>query len=226
MSRCILVYGQPASGKSFAIRTLDPETTVVIDADNKGELPWRGYRKSYNADHGNFFKADSLDKVFRSIKNIGSADASEKWKKFRVLVIDGFNRAMISEELNYDDVNKTNNNFEKFAELAKKVTKIISVAQGLRDDLTVIFTAHVETADPYVINDVDKLFTPGKMLKNKIKLESMFNYVFYAKAFDGEFFFETTPNKSTARSPYECFEPKIPNDYAAIIKTIEEFEEG
>ena len=226
MSRCILVYGQPASGKSFAIRTLDPETTVVIDADNKGALPWRGYRKSYNADRGNFFKADSLDKVFRSIKNIGSTEASEKWKKFRVLVIDGFNRAMSSEELNYDDVHKTNNKFEKYAEIAKKVTRIISDAQGLRDDLTVIFTAHVETADPYVANDVDKLFTPGKMLKDKIKLESMFIYVFYAKAVDGEFFFETTPNKSTARSPYECFEPKIPNDYAAIIKTIEEYEEG
>ncbi|MBR2519061.1 MAG: hypothetical protein IKE46_04660, partial [Selenomonadaceae bacterium] len=33
MARVILVYGQPASGKTFALRNLDPETTCIIDAD-------------------------------------------------------------------------------------------------------------------------------------------------------------------------------------------------
>lgn len=223
MSRCILVYGQPASGKTFSLRNLNPETTMIIDADMKGMLAWKGSRKQYNTERGNFYKADSLDKILRTIRSVGSG---ENWKKINTLVVDGFNNAMMLEILNYDDVNKTSNKFEKYAEVAKKVVQIISTAQNLRDDLTVVFTAHVDPADPYVTNDVDKVFTPGKMLKDKIKLESKFVYVFYAKYEDDKFFFETQPRKSTARTPHECLPEKVDNDIAEIIKMIEAYEES
>lgn len=142
------------------------------------------------------------------------------------MVIDGFNNAMIAEVLFYDELHQTKNQFEKWQEVAAKVYRIIDTAQSLRDDLTVVFTAHVETADPYVPSDRDKLFTPGKQLKNTIRIESKFNYVFYAKENEGNFFFETNPNHSTARSPFECLEPIVPNDLAAIINSINLYEEG
>ena len=142
------------------------------------------------------------------------------------MAIDGFNNAMISEVMLYEETHQTNNQFEKWAEVAKKTYKIIDTAQNLRDDLTTIFIGHVENADPYVTNDVDKFFTPGKQLKNTIKVDGKFNYVFYAKSKDGEFFFETMPNNSTARSPHQCFPEIISNDLAKIISTIENYEEG
>ena len=223
MARIILIYGQPASGKSFSLRNLDPKSTVIIDADKKGALPWRGYAKDYSADNKNFFGVSSLEKILGVLRNIGNKKDNDYIK---TIVVDGFNNAMTQEVLFYDEVNGTNNKFEKYEVFAKRVVKIIDTAQSLRDDLTVIFTAHVETADPYVATDVDKIFTPGKMLKEKIKLESKFLYVFYAKVEEDQFIFETAPNKSTARTPHECFDKKIPNDIAAAIATIEKYEKG
>ena len=49
MARPILVYGHPASGKSFALKTLNPDNTIILDVDCKGALPWRGFKKVYNA---------------------------------------------------------------------------------------------------------------------------------------------------------------------------------
>lgn len=223
MSRCILVYGQPAAGKSFSLRNLDAATTVIIDADLKGALPWRGSRAQYSKDNRNFFSISSLDRIFNTVKTIGE---SGEWGKVKTLVIDGFNNAMMSEVLFYEDDHATKNKFEKYEEVARKTVRIIDTAQKMRDDLTVIFTAHVETADPYVTGDVDKVFTPGKYLKDKIKVESKFNYVFYAKTEEEDFFFETAPFKSTARSPHECFPSRIPNDMKAAIETIAKYEEG
>lgn len=221
MARCILIFGQPSSGKSFSLRNLDPSSSVIIDADKKGMLPWRGSIKSYNRDNQNFFSTSSLDGILKTVRAIGSKD---EWKHITTLVIDGFNNAMISEIMYYEELHNTKNNYEKWNEVAAKTYKIIDTAQSLRNDLSIIFTAHVETADPYVSGDVDKVFTPGRQLKEKIKVESKFSYVFYAKVDNGDYFFETIANNSTARSPHECYPDKIPNDIAAAIKIAQNYE--
>ena len=223
MARTILIYGQPASGKTYSLRTLDPASTVIIDVDKKGALPWRGYAKDYSFEKKNFFRVASLITLHDTLLKIGNKPENNYIK---TVVVDGFNNSMMNEVLFYDEVNNTNNKFEKYEMLTKRVVKIIDAAQSLRDDLTVVFTAHVETADPHVATDVDKVFTPGRQLKEKIKIESKFLYVFYAKVENGEFFFETVPNKSTARTPHDCFEKNIPNDLAAAINIIKSYEEG
>ena len=226
MARCILIYGQPASGKSFSMRNLDPASTVIIDADKKSALPWRGWRKNYSLENKNFFKINSLDKITDVMKRIGRKPENAYIKNF---IIDGLNNAMIDEKVYYNERNNTRNGFEKYEAIRDKVYKLIDAAQDLRDDLNVVITAHVVTADPYVENDVDRIFTPGKALEREIKVESKFVYVFYAKAMtiengSMEFYFETIPNHSTARSPEGCLADKIPNDIDAALKIIEEYE--
>lgn len=224
MARPILVYGQPASGKSFALKSLNPDSTIIIDADNKGALPWRGFKKHYNATKKNFFSLDTLDAIFASIKKIASDDA---YKHINVIAVDGLNNALVNEQTFYDDWHNPKNPYEKFAELAKKTKRIIKLAQNMRDDLTIIFTAHVEVADPYSNGDVDHLLTPGKQLKDKFRIEGSFLYVFYAKVdSDGNHFFETFPFNSTARTPEGCFPPKVPNDFMAILDAIDKYENG
>lgn len=224
MARPILVYGQPAAGKSFALKTLNPDTTIILDVDCKGALPWKGFRKHYNLAKKNFFSVDTLDKILDAIKKISSADA---YKHISVIAIDGFNNALANEQAFYDDWHNPKNPYEKFTELAKKTKRIIKLAQNMRDNLTVIFTAHVECADSYSPGDVDHLLTPGKQLKDKFRVEGSFLYVFYAKIDkDGNHFFETIPNNSTARSPQDCFPPTIPNDFQLIIDTINAYESG
>ena len=226
MARCILIYGQPASGKTYSMRNLDPASSVIIDADKKGALPWRGWRKNYSKEKKNLLKINSLDRITDALKRVGSKAENAYIKNF---IIDGLNNAMIDEKVYYNERNNTRNGFEKYEAIRDKVYKLIDTAQDLRDDLTVIITAHVVTADPYVDSDVDRIFTPGKALEKEIKVESKFIYVFYAKnktAENGEmeFYFETIPNHSTARSPEGCFNAKIPNDIDAALKIIEEYE--
>lgn len=224
MARPILVYGQPASGKSFAFKTLDPDKTIILDVDNKGALPWRGFKKIYNTERKNFFSIDTLDKIFNSIKKIANDDA---YKHISVVGVDGLNNALINEQTFYDEWHNAKNSYEKYAELAKKTKRIIKLAQNMRDDLTIIFTAHVECADAYTPGDVDHLLTPGKQLKEKFRIEGSFLYVFYAKIdSDGNHFFETVPNNSTARAPEGCFPPQIPNDFQLVIDTINQYENG
>ena len=220
----ILVYGHPASGKSYAFKTLDPDTTVILDVDCKGALPWRGCRKDYNPQKKNFVSVQTLDQIYNSMRKINE---DEKYKHIKVIGVDGLGNALVREQSFYDEWNNPKNPYEKFAELAKKTLRIISLAQTLRDDLTVIFTAHVECADAYSPTDVDHLLTPGKQLRDKFKIEGNFLYVFYSKiGDDGKHFFETIPVNSTARSSEGCFPPQIPNDYKFIIDTINAFEYG
>lgn len=224
MARPILVYGHPASGKSYAFKTLNPDTTIIFDVDNKGALPWRGFKKFYNAERKNFFSIDTLDKIYNSIKKIATDDA---YKHVTVIGVDGLNNALVNEQTFYDEWHNPKNPYEKFAELAKKTKRIIKAAQNMRDNLTIIFTAHVECADPYTPGDVDHLLTPGKQLKEKFRIEGSFLYVFYAKINpDGEHYFETVPNNSTARTPEDCFPNQIPNDFKLIIDTIDQYENG
>lgn len=222
MGRIILIFGQPASGKTFSLRTLDPNATIIIDADCKGALAWRASTTYYNSANKNFFSFCQLDKILAAVKSMDNADFNSKSN----LVIDGFNNAMINEIMFYDDINHSKNKFEKYEVVAKKVLAIINAAQNLRPGFNTIFTAHVDTADPYSDADVDKVFTPGKLLKDKIKIESKFNYVFYARNEDNSWFFETSPNRSTARSPYQCFPPRIDNDLQSAINIINDYEGG
>lgn len=224
MARPILVYGHPASGKSFAFKTLNPDNTIILDVDCKGALPWRGAKQAYNPDRKNFFSIQTLDQIYNSIKKINDDD---RYKNISVIGVDGFNAALVREQSFYDEWHNPKNPYEKYAELAKKTLRIINLAQSMRDNLTVIFNAHVEVADAYSQSDVDHLLTPGKQLRDKIKIEGNFLYVFYAKITpEGKHFFETVPVNSTARSPEDCFPAQIPNDYQYIIDTINAYENG
>lgn len=227
MARLILVYGQPASGKTFAVKTLAPEKTIIIDGDRKNALPWRGWKKNYSVERKNFFPAQSLDKTINIIEAVAKAD---DYKHITNIVVDGLNNIMGIEETatyfgkrpQYKD-----NKFALYEAIKHKTIWLIEIAKGYRSDLNIIFNAHVETADPYAPGEVDHLLTPGKSLGKQRKLEAAFNYTFYAKVDkEGNHFFETAPINSTARSPEGCFPAQIPNDLQLVIDTIDAYDIG
>lgn len=226
MARLILVYGQPAAGKTFALKTLDPEHTIIIDGDRKNALPWRGWKKHYSVDKKNFIPAPSLDKTINIIESIAKAD---EFKHITNIVVDGLNSLMSIEDTAayFGKRPQYKNKFDIYEAISQKTIWLIEIAKGYRSNLNIIFNAHVKTADPYADGEVDHLFTPGKALENKKKIEASFNYTFYARVDkEGNHYFDTAPINSTARSPEGCFPPQIPNDMQAVIDAIDAYDKG
>ena len=218
MSRPILIFGQSGAGKSYSLKNLDPEKTLVIDADKKGALPFRGSKKLYTSK--NFSSLNSLDAMIKLISKVGK---DEKFKHITTLVIDGISNALATFEATYMDRYNPKNQFEPYQKLKSKATDIFDTAKAQRDDLNVVFIGNVKVADPYQPTSVDRLLVPGNYLKDH-QPEAHFNYVFYAKTIDFGHVFETFPNKSAAKTPEGCFDLQIPNDLAYIIDTIDAYE--
>nr|DAQ51934.1 MAG TPA: AAA domain protein [Caudoviricetes sp.] len=214
MSRAILIYGESGSGKTTSLRTLDPKTTLIIDADRKG-LSWRGWKKQYNKENKNYIQTSSVP----TIEAIYSKMQSEWADKFDTLVIDGLSTIMVDDEM----ARAKERGYDKFVDLAQCVWQVVSNAHLLRENLTVIFIAHSVTEHDesgYLWTHVK---TGGRKL-DKIVLESKFTTVLWAKALDGRHVFVTQADHSTAKSPMGCFDKEIENDMAAVIAALKEYE--
>lgn len=215
-ARPILIIGQPASGKTSSLMTLNPAETFIIDSDMKG-LNWRGWRKTYNKDKMNFVQTVE-PKVINNIFN--KVNSEEKFKHIKTLVLDGLSTIMIEDEME----RMKEKGFDKWTDLAQCIYGIVSKIKDMRDDLTVVFIGHSQVDHDETGYIFTKLKTSGRKL-DKIVLESKFNVVLLTRCVNGEYFFETQSNNSTARSPRDCFDFKIPNDLNFVINTLKKYEE-
>lgn len=213
MSNVICVAGESGSGKTTSMRNLDPKTTLYIDCDKKG-LSWKGWRKQYNKENKNYIKTDFASVVEQALRK-----ADSDWKHIKVVVIDTINGLMIADEMR----RSKEKGYDKWMDLAACVWDLVCHSYELRDDLTVIFTAHTQTDHDEGGYIFTRIKTSGKKL-DKICLESKFTTVLISKCVDGKYKFETHANNSTAKSPLGAFEEdEIDNDIVEVIKTLEEF---
>lgn len=195
------------------MRNLDPKTTLYIDCDKKG-LSWKGWRKQYNKANKNYIKTDFASVVEQALRK-----ADSDWKHIKVVVIDTINGLMIADEMR----RSKEKGYDKWMDLAACVWDLVCHSYELRDDLTVIFTAHTQTDHDEGGYIFTRIKTSGKKL-DKICLESKFTTVLISKCVDGKYKFETHANNSTAKSPLGAFEEdEIDNDIVEVIKTLEEF---
>ena len=206
--------GESGSGKTTAMRTLNPDETYYIDCDGKG-LSWKGWREQYNADKKNYIKTDDQDKVLRLMDGI-----DKKCENIHNIVIDTLNSIMIADERR----RLNEKTYDKWADLAWSVYDICIKASQLRENLNVIVLAHTQTeVDENTGERFTRILTNGKKL-NKIGLEKYFTTVLLTKATEAGFVFETQANRSTAKTPMGAFEEKeIPNDMQAVLNTLKDY---
>ena len=213
MSKLIGVMGESGAGKSTSLRTLNPKTTYIIDADKKG-LSWKGWKNQYNLANKNYIATDDPLTIRGICKNI-----NEKANHIKTLVIDTLNGIMVADEMR----RSKEKGFDKWQDLAACVWCVVDDCLTYRDDLTIIFLCHSQTD----MNENGYLWTriktSGKKL-DKIVLESKFNTVLLAKCVDGKHIFETQSNFSTAKSPLGAFEDmEIENDMQTVLDALNEF---
>lgn len=214
MSSVICIAGESGSGKTTAMRTLDPAQTYYIDADGKG-LSWRGWRSAYNAQNKNYCATNDISRIKMILRGV-----SDKRPEIKQIIIDTINGVMVADEMR----RAREKGYDKWMDLAACIWDIVDSAYGYRDDLTIVFAAHTQTERDESGYQFTRIKTSGRKL-DKICLESKFTTVLLAKCIDGRFIFETRANNSTAKSPLGMFdEPVIDNDMQFVINALKCYE--
>lgn len=215
MSRVIGIMGESGSGKTTAMRTLDPKSTFYIDCDGKG-LSWKGWRDQYNEKNRNYWKTDDAKTVRAILENINS---KENYKCVKAVVIDTLNGIMVADEVR----RMKEKGYDKWQDLAQCIWTLLDYSYSLRDDLTVIMVCHSQTQkedDGYTFT---RIKTSGKKL-DKLCIESKLTTVLHAEAKDGNYIFHTSAMNSTAKTPLGAFDnDEIPNDMKAVLDALKEY---
>ena len=213
MARLIGIMGEPGTGKSTSLKGLNPDETFYCDCDGKG-LNWRGWRQQYNSEKKNYVKTNFPQIVIKYLNNV-----SEKPPHIKYFVVDTVNNLMVSDEMR----RCREKGYDKWLDLAACVWDLVDSPVSLREDLTVILLFHTQTEmtdDGYMFT---RIKTNGRKTE-KNNIDSKFNWLLRSVKVDGKYYFETTANNSTARTPLDAFsEDLIPNDITNIINTMEEF---
>jgi len=231
MANKLLVLGRSGTGKSYAIRNLDPTTTFIISPDKKA-LPLKGWRNNYKTTYKTDGKVDLANTNFyrtndpRTILQLITAISNTRLD-ITTIVIDTLTLMLVDQFMKTaKDVG-----YEKFTDMALDAYRILNIIDDLREDLTVIVIGHIE--DNYDSDGVLKSsfrVPAGKILKEKLTPEELFTTVLYTEVVmvDGapQYSFLTQNNgKNTCKSPHGMFsESKISNDYKYVIEKIQAYE--
>lgn len=215
MAKTICVMGESGSGKTTAMRNLDPKTTFYIDCDKKG-LSWKGWKKQFSFEKQNYMATDEVNTVNILLDKISNQD---NLKHIKVVVIDTLNGLMVADEVR----RMKEKGYDKWQDLAQCIWGLLDSFYSLRDDLTIIVLCHSQTQkedDGYTFT---RIKTSGKKL-DKLSIETKLTTVLYAQAKSGEYVFQTHANNSTTKTPMGAFETdEIPNDIVQVIKALEDY---
>ena len=211
----VLIAGESGSGKTYSIKALDPEQVGIFLCE-KSRLP---FRKQFNTYKVRNMQKDVEGKmmIYRQSVVIQTVLRNPKDPK-KIYIIDDSQYIMANEF--FDRANE--NGYQKFVDIGANFRNLIHLVNNeLPDDVIVYFLHH-----PEMDSNTGKMKakTIGKMLDEKLTLEGCFDIVLFAKTDGAEHWFETqSDGTTTAKSPEEMFDAKIPNDMAFVDRTIREY---
>jgi energy-coupling factor transporter ATP-binding protein EcfA2 len=219
-SKLVGIVGQTGTGKSTAIKHLNPEETYIINVAKK-ELPFKGSEKLYNTENKNYKEIEDANEISRLLKTI-----SEKAPHIKNIVIEDSNYIM-----GFNMVAKaTETGYTKFSIMAKDMVDLFRTARQLRDDITVFYLTHPETIEDGGEIIGYKIKTAGKLIDNQVLLEGLLTVCLYTlveENKDGSATYNFITNrykKMPAKSPDGMFsELKIPNDLQLVVETLNQY---
>lgn len=219
-SKLIGIVGSTGTGKSTAIKHLDPKETYIINVAKK-ELPFKGSEKLYNTENKNYKEIDDAIEITRLLAVI-----SEKAPHIKNIVIEDSNYIM-----GFNMVSKaTETGFTKFSIMAKDMVELFRQARKLRDDLIIFYITHPETIEDAGEIVGYKIKTAGKLIDNQVLLEGLLTVCLYTdveEKKDGTADYRLLTNrykKFPAKSPDGMFEDlKIPNNLQLVVEKVREY---
>lgn len=218
MAKVIGVMGESGSGKTTAMRNLDPKETFYIDCDRKG-LNWKGWRSQYSPEKMNYWASDTFSVVAGLLNKIND---QEKFKHIKYVVIDTINGMMVADEMRILAM-QSGDKRSAWSDLAQNGWSLINQCLTMRDDLTIIILAHSETIsdDNGIIRT--RIKTNGRKLE-KLVLESKMTTVVWAVRQDGKYKFVLSADGSTVKVPLGAFNTdECENDITVVLKALEDY---
>lgn len=223
MANVVIILGRTGTGKSTAIKGLNPETTMIFNTLNK-RLPFRGANKVYSQEAKNLYSITEYDKLCAYLNAI-----NERRPEVKDVIIDDATYLMRNEFFN----RAKENGYGKFTDIAQHFKLLLDACMRLRDEVNVYLIMHSEDVSNDGKLDTVKCATVGKMLDEKFNpmecvsiclvsdikfAEDNTEYGFYTRPMcvNGKFL--------PAKSPEGMFEDSfIPNDLAPISERINEY---
>ena len=218
MAKVIGVMGESGSGKTTAMRNLDPKVTFYLDCDKKG-LNWKGWRSQYNIDRKNYISSDIFAVASSILERV---DKDDQFKHIKYVVIDTLNGLMVAEEMRLLAM-QSGDKRSAWSDLAQNGWSIINQCLEMRADLTVIILCHSETISDENGIVRTRIKTNGRKLE-KLVLESKMTTVIWSVRQDGEYKFILSADGSTCKVPLGAFNgDECPNDIMIVVKALEEY---
>jgi ABC-type dipeptide/oligopeptide/nickel transport system ATPase component len=219
-SKLIGIVGATGTGKSTAIKHLNPTESYIINVAKK-ELPFKKSEQMYNVENKNYKEVDDITEITRLLKTI-----SDKAPHIKNVVIEDSNYMMAFRMAD----KATEIGYTKFTILAKDMVDLFKETRKLRDDLKIFYFTHPETIEDGGEIIGYKMKTSGKMLDNQITLEGLFTICLYTlveENKDGTSSYNFLTNrykKYSAKSPDGMFDDiKIPNNLQLVVDKINEY---
>ena len=196
----VLILGETGSGKSYSIKNFDINEVGIFSI----EKPYLPFKKDFKvAKHATY---ETIMTVFKN-------DPQKK-----AYIIDDSQYLLVNEM--FDKAKDAG--YGKFTDIALHFRNLIHfINHQLPDDLIVYFLHHTETDSN---TGKIKAKTVGKMLDNQLTVEGCFNIVLLCSVEGTEHYFITqSDGYTTAKSPEDMFDLRIPNDLKAVDTSIREY---
>ena len=219
-SKLIGIVGATGTGKSTAIKHLDPKTTYIINVAKK-ELPFKGSEKLYNKENRNYKEVSKAPEITALLKTI-----SDEALHIKTIVIEDSNYIM-----GFNIVSKaTEVGYTKFSIMARDMVELLQKARELRPDLTIFYISHPETIEDAGEIIGYKIKTAGKLIDNQIVMEGLMTICLYTHVEEDKdggvsyYFLTNRFRKYPAKSPDGMFEDiKIPNNLQLVLDKVNEY---
>lgn len=195
-----MILGETGSGKTYSIKNFDVDEVGIFSV----EKPYLPFKKDFKvAKHATY---ETIMTVFKN-------DPQKK-----AYIIDDSQYLLVNEM--FDKAKDTG--YGKFTDIALHFRNLIHfINHQLPDDLIVYFLHHTETDSN---TGKIKAKTVGKMLDNQLTVEGCFNIVLLCSVEGTEHYFITqSDGYTTAKSPEDMFDLRIPNDLKAVDTAIRNY---
>ena len=222
LGQAVLVVGRSGSGKTYSLRNLKPQDTLIVMSKFK-PLIFKGWTKNFSM--GKPENGKGMIKVcnnFEELHNFLNTLESSKNLPFRNIIFDDCQYYSQLDVFTKAD----EKGFDKFIWLGMNIHSALvrmtnlSYTKGL--NVAVFWHSNTQTLAEEKGTLVQ---TSSKFIDEKFVVEGIFNTVLKTEIVEGDYKFKTNSDNNllSIKSPYGVFDLYIDNDLNYVFEELEKF---